>query len=53
MGVMDYYYQGSKLVQQGDYDGAIEVFNTALDEYPDSFTIIEIRGYYCWPNLGI
>ncbi|MDR1411584.1 MAG: tetratricopeptide repeat protein, partial [Spirochaetaceae bacterium] len=33
---MDYYNQGVKLVQQGDYDAAIEVFNTALGEYPDS-----------------
>jgi tetratricopeptide (TPR) repeat protein len=43
MGVMDYYYQGSELVEQGDYDAAIELFNTALGEYPDSLTILEIR----------
>jgi tetratricopeptide (TPR) repeat protein len=44
MNALDYYYQGSKLVQQGDYDAAIELFNTALGEYPDSFTLISIRG---------
>jgi tetratricopeptide (TPR) repeat protein len=41
---MDYYYEGVKLVQQEDYDAAIKVFDTALAEYPDSFTIFGIRG---------
>jgi tetratricopeptide (TPR) repeat protein len=40
---MDYYYQGVKLAQQGDYDAAIEVFNTALGEYPDDFNILDRR----------
>jgi tetratricopeptide (TPR) repeat protein len=44
MGVMDYYYKGAELSRQGDYDAAIEVFNTALAEFPDSFTIFGIRG---------
>ncbi|MDR2446542.1 MAG: tetratricopeptide repeat protein [Treponema sp.] len=43
MNVMDYYHQGVKLIQQGDYDAAIEVFDTALSEYPDSFTVLGIR----------
>jgi tetratricopeptide (TPR) repeat protein len=44
MGIMDYYYQGVKLIQQQEYDAAIEVFNTALAEFPDSSTIFDIRG---------
>jgi tetratricopeptide (TPR) repeat protein len=44
MGVMDYYHQGVRLVQQGDYGAAIEVFNTALVEYPDAFYILDRRG---------
>ena len=43
MGVMDYYYQGAELARQGDYDAAIEVFNTALGEDPDSFSILGRR----------
>jgi tetratricopeptide (TPR) repeat protein len=44
MSVMDYYHQGAKLIQQGDYDAAIKVFNTALGEDPDNFSVIAIRG---------
>jgi tetratricopeptide (TPR) repeat protein len=40
---MDYYYQGAALTQQKDYDAAIEVFNTALSENPDSFYILDRR----------
>jgi tetratricopeptide (TPR) repeat protein len=48
MGVMDYYHQGVKLIQQNKYDAAIAVFNTALAEYPDSFVIFDIRASaYC------
>jgi tetratricopeptide (TPR) repeat protein len=43
MDVMDYYQQGCDLIRQGDYDAAIEVFNTALAEYPDSFSILDRR----------
>ncbi|MDR1419898.1 MAG: tetratricopeptide repeat protein [Treponema sp.] len=48
MTVTEYYQQGVKLKQQKDYDRAIELFTTALDEYPDSTMIIGIRGstYY-------
>jgi tetratricopeptide (TPR) repeat protein len=41
---MEYYRQGVKLKQQGDYDKAIEVITTALGEHPDSTTLLEIRG---------
>jgi tetratricopeptide (TPR) repeat protein len=44
MDVMDYYRQGVKLIQQKEYDGAIEMFNAALAEFPDSSIIFDIRG---------
>jgi tetratricopeptide (TPR) repeat protein len=43
MDVMDYYHQGVKLMQQKDIDGAIRLFNTALEEHPDSFSILDRR----------
>jgi tetratricopeptide (TPR) repeat protein len=43
MEYMEYYYQGVKLMQQNDDDAAIELFNTALAEYPDAYYIIERR----------
>ncbi|MDR2793842.1 MAG: tetratricopeptide repeat protein, partial [Treponema sp.] len=44
MGGMDYYHQGVALIRAKDYDGAIEVFNKALEEDPDDYTILEARG---------
>jgi tetratricopeptide (TPR) repeat protein len=43
MDVMEYYHQGVKLMQQKDMDAAIELFNRALGDHPDSFTILSIR----------
>jgi tetratricopeptide (TPR) repeat protein len=43
MSVMDYYHQGVTLILQRDYDAAIEVFDTALSEYPDNFYILDRR----------
>jgi tetratricopeptide (TPR) repeat protein len=40
---MDYYYQGNDLADQGDYDAAIEVFNTGLAEHPDSYALLDRR----------
>jgi tetratricopeptide (TPR) repeat protein len=40
---MDYYQQGVKLTRQKDYDGAIDVFNTGLEEYPDDYGILDRR----------
>ncbi|MDR0411150.1 MAG: tetratricopeptide repeat protein [Treponema sp.] len=43
MNSIEYYHQGVKLVQEKDYAAAIEVFNTALNEYPDDFMLLEGR----------
>jgi tetratricopeptide (TPR) repeat protein len=43
MASTDYYQQGVMLTQQKDYDGAIEVFNKRLEEYPDDFSILDCR----------
>jgi tetratricopeptide (TPR) repeat protein len=43
MDVMDYYYQGANLTNEKKSDEAIEVFNTALAEFPDSFSILDRR----------
>jgi tetratricopeptide (TPR) repeat protein len=43
MNLMDYYFQAVKLNQKGDHAAAIEVFNTALGEDPDSTTLLEGR----------
>ncbi|MDR2394105.1 MAG: tetratricopeptide repeat protein [Treponema sp.] len=45
MDVMDYYYhqEGLTLSQEGDYEGALAVFNAGLEEYPDNFSLLECR----------
>jgi tetratricopeptide (TPR) repeat protein len=40
---MEYYYKAVEFTQQKDYATAIEVFDTALTEYPDSFMLLSGR----------
>jgi tetratricopeptide (TPR) repeat protein len=48
MSSIDYYEKGTDLAAEGDYDGAIEVFNKGLEEHPDNFGILDRRAYaYC------
>jgi tetratricopeptide (TPR) repeat protein len=48
---MDYYHRGCDLVQDGDYDGAIDVFNEGLAEYPDDFSLLNRRAS-TWERKG-
>jgi tetratricopeptide (TPR) repeat protein len=43
MEAMGYYHQGVDLAAKGNYDAAIEVFNTGLAEYPDSYSLLDRR----------
>jgi tetratricopeptide (TPR) repeat protein len=43
MNALDYSNKGVKLVQQGDYDAAIALFDTALAEFPDDYFILGQR----------
>jgi len=40
---MDYYQQGVNLMQQNDYDGAIDLFIKGLEEYPDDYSLLDRR----------
>ncbi|MDR0600900.1 MAG: tetratricopeptide repeat protein [Treponema sp.] len=44
MDTRHYYDQGWEFIRKNDYAAAIETFNTALAEAPDSYIILEARG---------